>query len=307
MARGRFISESVWGSKRFANLDERGANIYFLIVSSADGWGCREYDADSVLDTARKFGRARAWTIDQVNESLELIEGAKLVRTWSDDGHRLAFVDKFFDHNTIREDRKGNPQTPVPPWGDDPRAPSREPRRNRGGTAAEPRRTAAEPRGTAHQEQEQEQEQAEAEAEAEVTRGGGNGPEPRKEVTRNRPPLEERAQRLLDAHAAAYEHVNRKNPDFPPLVRPPATIHQAHELAGALGDVLEMFDPEQLVQEVARLIVVFEEKEFRRTFKGMLGQLGQAFPGTKDPNPVIWNEQPAPDKPKAKGKADAKQ
>ncbi len=105
---------------------------------------------------------------------------------------------------------------------------------------------------------------------------------------------EARAKRLMDCWAAAHLRVNEKNPDAPALVRPPVGFSEAEKCALEAGDVVDLFrDNATLAKEMARLIVVFDEKKWGRTFKGVVRQLGQEFPGTAHPNPVIYTEEVA--------------
>jgi hypothetical protein len=129
--------------------------------------------------------------------------------------------------------------------------------------------------------------EAEAEAHARAhahAHAGGN-------ATRVRPPIEERAQRLLASWGPAHQLVNERNPDATPLLRPAADFYEAQTAAKALDDVLDLFTDEQLVREIARLIVVYDEKGWPRTFK-MVAKVGQEFHGTANPSPVIYQDQP---------------
>ncbi len=112
------------------------------------------------------------------------------------------------------------------------------------------------------------------------------------------PPLETRANRLLVAWKGVFARAD-KDPSrrkVPPL----APIHHATEMASALGDAVDLFDDEQLVDELARILNCWDWMGFTHSFKGVTKFIGQVVqvPAIGEykavtSEPVIWAKKGA--------------
>jgi hypothetical protein len=88
----------------------------------------------------------------------------------------------------------------------------------------------------------------------------------------------------------------RCTPPLPPIVMPPLSIYEATRIAAAT-DVVRFFPlDDQLVAEMRRVCGCFDEKGLPiRRAEPVLRQLGQVFPKTSQPEPVIWPKGDAPE------------
>lgn len=116
MARGRFVSKSLWGSKKFAEVPERAANLYQCMVHNHNALGRLEADNEALLTIASRYGQRRGWTEESVQADREHLERVGLIRTWGDGGENVyAQIVNWKDHNKIRADREAPNAIPDPP------------------------------------------------------------------------------------------------------------------------------------------------------------------------------------------------
>lgn len=97
------------------------------------------------------------------------------------------------------------------------------------------------------------------------------------------PPLD-RASRLLQAWKVMFERVN-ENPNLPRMFPPPATIFESEQAVELLGETIDAFDDDELVDEMRRICRYYQGQKFVITFKGVVKMIGQPL---GDTNPVIW-------------------
>jgi len=119
MARGRFISNTLGESDRFANLDDHAQRmLYMLLVTHAD--------AEGRLKANTRWIRGKVLTYldypeDQLEAALQRMHQVGLATLYQADGSRFMQIEKFHEHNKIRRDKDGNPthesatQIPAPP------------------------------------------------------------------------------------------------------------------------------------------------------------------------------------------------
>lgn len=311
MARSRMVSTSLPGSKKLAAVRSVEAAWLFSPagMGATDREGRFEADEDSLARVADRFGRSHGWSYEDLLRWRKELADAQLWIVYEWEGREIAQVVDYHKHNCSHwkerpsdfpppdgysdeaERAKYERKMPAIPgpwaqgWASDPGKPS-----NLEPSTPSNRPTLDEKPGEVEVE-------VEIEVEAEVVEGGGGGNIDR--AKRNTPTHEARAQRLVDCWTAAHTRVNAASQNASPLIRPPADFYEAEKAATALGDTIDLFkDDETLAKELARLICVYDEKGWVRTFKGILRHLGQEFPGTEHPNPVIYQEEVADGKTK---------
>jgi hypothetical protein len=72
-------------------------------------------------------------------------------------------------------------------------------------------------------------------------------------------------------------------------------MYAAQILARDHVETLAFFPTDDLkVAEMNRVARCYSEKELRVTFNGVVSQMGQAWDGCTQPDPVIWQKEPEP-------------
>lgn len=99
MARGRMLSSTLGGSKKFAQLKtDTSRMIYMLLIPHTDAYG--RVEADAVTLAGRVLTRLTT-PIEEIEESLQDMERVGLIRLWEvDDDEYLEIVD-FHEHNAV--------------------------------------------------------------------------------------------------------------------------------------------------------------------------------------------------------------
>jgi hypothetical protein len=124
MARGRMISRSLWGSKRFSALvGEYGSAaglVYVACVTAADVAGRLEADGESVVDLLGRAGRRLGIDAIEAESLVRAAAAVGLLRVWGESPDLYAEVDGFHAHNRVREDREGSSAIPGPDSGSTP-------------------------------------------------------------------------------------------------------------------------------------------------------------------------------------------
>jgi hypothetical protein len=256
VARGRFVSKSLWNSKRFAKVPERAANVYQCMIHNANVAGRLEADDVALMSIAGRYGQSRGWTLESMGADRDYLASVGLIELWGDGGENIyASIVKFFDHNKIRADREAPNTIPDPPGIDS---------RTYSGV-------------TPPQEQVQEQVQVQDQGQ------GG-----RSSVTPERMTHDDRINLVLECWPEAFRRINEKNPDHPPMRAPAFPIAVvAQEIRGAehLIDDFAGQGRGALIDEMKRIVLCMDEKGLTLSFKGVIRNLGQPFHGTKYPEP----------------------
>lgn len=126
MARGRMISSSLGGSRKFSRLQTNEARlVYCLILPHADAYGRIEADADFVKGTMLSRVPIDADTLEAALEDLHRVE---LIHLYEVDGFRYAEIVGFDEHNRTDPSREGQTSIPNP----DGIVPERPPRQDPG-------------------------------------------------------------------------------------------------------------------------------------------------------------------------------
>jgi hypothetical protein len=139
MAKGRFISNTLGESDKFASLkNDRHRLMFVLMVASADAEGRIKADPKWL---SGKVYTLLDYSSEAIEEGLAALAQVELIRLYEVDGKRFAEIVKFHEHNKIRRDDDGRPtreaasRIPAPEVG---RAVApQELRRNSAGTAAQ--------------------------------------------------------------------------------------------------------------------------------------------------------------------------
>lgn len=126
MARGRMISASLGGSRKFSRLTSNDHRlVYCLLIAHADAYGRIEADADYVKGTA----------LSRVPVDTETVQGALtemheigLITLYEVDGFQYAEFADFAEHNRTYPDREAQTSIPAP----DGTTPQRPPRSDQG-------------------------------------------------------------------------------------------------------------------------------------------------------------------------------
>jgi hypothetical protein len=107
MARGRFISNSISASKKFARLkNDTHRLMYLILITHADAEG--RHDADP------RVLKGKVYTLldlsdDTLERGLADMNGVGLVSVYEVRGERYVEVTDFHKHNKIRRDANGDP------------------------------------------------------------------------------------------------------------------------------------------------------------------------------------------------------
>lgn len=145
MARGRMISATLGGSRKFSRLTNNDARlVYCLLLAHADAYGRVEADPDYVKGTV--LSRIPIST-DDVQAALEDMHAVNLIHLYTVDGFQYAQFESFADHNRTYPSREAQTTIPGPdgnvperPPRDDQGEPETEPSQDSGATKTRPRR-----------------------------------------------------------------------------------------------------------------------------------------------------------------------
>lgn len=123
MARGRMLSSSLGGSRKFSRLTSNDARlIYCLLIAHTDAYGRVEADPDYVKGTV--LSRVPV-TSDEVQAALEEMRDVGLIDLYLVDNFQYAEIVGFTDHNRTYPSREA--QTTIPaPDGNVPERPARD-------------------------------------------------------------------------------------------------------------------------------------------------------------------------------------
>jgi hypothetical protein len=112
MARGRFISNTLGDSRKFAGLhDDLNRAAYVLLVTWADAEG--RFEADSVTLKGKLYTRL-PWTPDEIEAALLDMYRVDLIRLYTLGEKRYGAVVDFHKHNLIRRKEDGSPKEEAP-------------------------------------------------------------------------------------------------------------------------------------------------------------------------------------------------
>ncbi len=112
MARGRFISNRLGGSKKFSRLANDSHRLaYVLLVTMTDVEGRVEADPPLLKGYAYTL---LDWSHAQVQTALEDMHNVGLIHLYQIDGEQYAQVTDFEKHNKVRKDRESNSGIPGP-------------------------------------------------------------------------------------------------------------------------------------------------------------------------------------------------
>jgi hypothetical protein len=107
MARGRFISNSISASKKFARLkNDTHRLMYLMLVTHADAEG--RHDADARVLKGKVYTLLDVASAD-IERALADMRDAGLIDLYSARGERYVEVTDFHKHNKIRRDASGMP------------------------------------------------------------------------------------------------------------------------------------------------------------------------------------------------------
>jgi len=113
MARGRFISNTLGGSKKFSRLrNDTHRLAYVMLVTHADVAG----RVDAYPPLLRGYAYTlMPWTDDQIQAALEDMHRVGLITLYTVDNEQYAEILDFDKHNKVRADREKPSDIPCPP------------------------------------------------------------------------------------------------------------------------------------------------------------------------------------------------
>ena len=113
MARGRFISNTLGGSKKFSRLKNDTHRLaYVMLVTHADVAG----RVDAYPPLLRGYAYTlMPWTDDQIQAALEDMHRVGLITLYTVDNEQYAEILDFDKHNKVRADREKPSDIPCPP------------------------------------------------------------------------------------------------------------------------------------------------------------------------------------------------
>ncbi|HEX7038916.1 MAG TPA: hypothetical protein VF202_02260 [Trueperaceae bacterium] len=112
MARGRFISNSISTSKKFARLQSNDHRLaYLMLVPHVDAEG--RHDADTRILAGQVYTLLDL-THDQIEAALQDMHRVGLIRLYQVDGETYLEVTNFHEHNKVRRRDDGTPSHEAP-------------------------------------------------------------------------------------------------------------------------------------------------------------------------------------------------
>jgi hypothetical protein len=112
MARGRFISNTLGDSRKFADLtNDLHRAAYMLLVAYADAEG--RFIADSITLKGKLYTRC-PWTAEQIESALLDMYRTDLIQLYTCGSKRYGSIVDFHKHNLIRRKDDGSPKEEAP-------------------------------------------------------------------------------------------------------------------------------------------------------------------------------------------------
>lgn len=112
MARGRFISNSISGSKKFARLTAHDHRLmYMMLVPHADAEG--RHDADPQILAGQVYTRLD-FTAAQIEDGLRDMHDVGLIRLYAVGEEQYLEIVGFHEHNKVRRKDDGSPDREAP-------------------------------------------------------------------------------------------------------------------------------------------------------------------------------------------------
>lgn len=102
-AKGRMINRCISTSRKLYEVDDRSALIYTWLIPHTDAFGRMEGEAIIVMGSVVPL---RGYTPEQVEESLQALEQAKLIERYEVDGKQYLEIVGFEENQAFRTDRK---------------------------------------------------------------------------------------------------------------------------------------------------------------------------------------------------------
>jgi hypothetical protein len=139
MARGRFISNTLGSSRKFAKLPDHFTRLlYILLVTHADVNG--RVDADPIWIRGQVLTRVPC-DDDQIQEALSHLDAVDLINLYEVDAAPYLEIVKFDEHNKVRPEREAQAIIPGPTGSKPPRRPARAKQDTTAGLTADQPRT----------------------------------------------------------------------------------------------------------------------------------------------------------------------
>lgn len=112
MARGRFISNSISTSKKFARLAKNDHRLmYLMLVPHVDAEG--RHDADARILNGQVY-TLLGLTTNEIEAGLEDMHAVGLISLYRVKDERYLEITNFHEHNKVRRDKDGNPSREAP-------------------------------------------------------------------------------------------------------------------------------------------------------------------------------------------------
>jgi hypothetical protein len=276
--RGRLLSRTIVDSKKLATVGERAALVYVLLLPQHDGEGMIEADDLSMLTGCGRFALARNWSLlDMATVREELVGAGLWSMTDGPHGEAAEFVG-WEDHQRLDKIGRGS------------RLSGRTSPAISGTTPAISGTTQAQLRPRREVEVEVEVED-EDEAEAVTRTSSSSSPRPSTKEDTPLPGSSETANALIRCFRRAFRERNAEHPEDP-IAPPGIATYEAEQIAREHGDSIAFFPTDELLTaEIRRVCRCALEKGWVLRF-ALCKQIGQAFPGTSQPDPVIWKQEP---------------
>jgi hypothetical protein len=115
VARGRMVSKSLFGSKKFAKLTERQALLYVMVLTHSDVKGRFEADPETLQVNSGRLGLAHSWSAPGLIEDLDALHAVGLIDFWRVGEDSYGEIVDFSAHNTVRVDREAESKIPDNP------------------------------------------------------------------------------------------------------------------------------------------------------------------------------------------------
>jgi len=119
MARGRFVSRSLFNSEKFAAACSScdggpwAGMLYLALLTNANVDGRVDVGSEALLDALGRTARHCELGVRYWMQKLLVLERVELVKTWESGGRLYAEIWDFFVHNSTRADREGDGKIPV--------------------------------------------------------------------------------------------------------------------------------------------------------------------------------------------------